>query len=39
MIFYSYFKHNAEAVVNFNECMNEKTKEWIIPVFEAYDFS
>ena len=39
MIFYSYFKQNAEAVVNFNERMKEKTKEWIIPLFEAEDFS
>ena len=39
MIFYSYFKQNDEAVVNFNEWMKEKTKEWIILLFEAYDFS
>jgi hypothetical protein len=39
MIFYSYFKQNAEAAVNFNEWMNEKTREWIIPLFEAEDFS
>jgi hypothetical protein len=39
MIFYSYFKQNAEAVVNFNDWMKKKTKEWIILLFEAYDFS
>jgi hypothetical protein len=39
MIFSSYFKQNAEAVVNFNEWIKEKTQEWIIPLFEAYDFS
>jgi hypothetical protein len=38
-IFYSYFKQNAEAIVNFNESMNEKAEEWIIPLFEAYVFS
>src|SRR4028118_268881 len=38
MSFYSYFKHNAEAIVNFNEWMKEKTDEWIIPLFEAYEF-
>jgi hypothetical protein len=36
---YRYFKQNAEAVVIFNEWMKEKTKEWIIPFFEAEDFS
>ena len=35
MSFYSYFKHNAEAIVNFNEWIKEKTKEWIIPLFEV----
>ena len=35
---YRYFKQNAEAVVNFNEWMKEKAKEWIIPFFEAKDF-
>ena len=39
MSFYRYFKQNAEGVVNFNEWMKEKTEEWIIPLFEAYDFS
>jgi hypothetical protein len=39
MSFYRYFKQNAEAVVIFNEWMKEKTKEWIIPFFEAQDFS
>jgi len=38
MSLYSYFKHNAEAIVNFNEWMKEKTDEWIIPLFEAYEF-
>ncbi len=38
MSFYSYFKHNTEAIVNFNEWMKEKTDEWIIPLFEAYEF-
>lgn len=35
MSFYRYFKQNAEAVVNFNEWRKEKTREWIIPLFEA----
>jgi hypothetical protein len=26
MISYSYFKQNAEVIVNFNQCMEEKTK-------------
>ena len=39
MIFSSYFKQNAEAVVKFNEWRKEKTREWMIPLFEAYDFS
>jgi hypothetical protein len=38
MSFYRYFKQNAEAVVNFNEWMKEKTKKSIIPLFEAYEF-
>ena len=25
MISYSYFKQNAEVIVNFNQCMKEKT--------------
>jgi hypothetical protein len=36
---YSYLKENSEAAVNFNEWMKETTREWIIPLFEAYDFS
>ena len=39
MIFYSYFKQNAEGAVNFNEWRKEKTREWMIPLFEAEDFS
>jgi hypothetical protein len=39
MSFYRYFKQNAEAVVIFNEWMKKKIKEWIIPYFEAEDFS
>jgi hypothetical protein len=39
MIFSSYFKQNAEAAVNFNEWRKEKTRQWIIPLFEAEDFS
>ena len=39
MIFCSYFKQNAEAAVNFNAWRKEKTRESIIPLFEAYDFS
>lgn len=39
MSFYSYFKENPEAAENFNEWMKETTREWIIPLFEAYDFS
>jgi hypothetical protein len=38
MSFYRYFKQNAEAVVNFNEWMKEKTEESIIPLLEAYEF-
>jgi hypothetical protein len=38
MSFYSYFRHNAEANVNFNEWMKEKTDEWIILLSEAYEF-
>jgi hypothetical protein len=38
MSFYRYFKQKAKAVVNFNEWMKEKTEEWIIPLFEAYEF-
>ncbi|MEG4589524.1 methyltransferase [Microcoleus sp. MOSTC5] len=36
---YSYFKQNSESAVNFNEWMKETTREWILPLFEAYDFS
>ncbi len=36
--FYRYFKQNAKAIVNFKEWMKEKTEEWIIPLFEAYEF-
>jgi hypothetical protein len=38
MSVYRYFKQKAKAVVNFNEWMKEKTEEWIIPLFEAYEF-
>jgi ubiquinone/menaquinone biosynthesis C-methylase UbiE/predicted transcriptional regulator len=37
--FYSYLKQDWEASVNFNECMKETTREWLLPVLEAYDFS
>ena len=37
--FYSYFKQDSEASVNFNEWMKETTREWLLPVLEAYDFS
>jgi ubiquinone/menaquinone biosynthesis C-methylase UbiE len=37
--FYSYFKQNSEATVNFNEWMKETTREWLLPLLEAYDFS
>lgn len=37
--FYSYLKQNSEAAVNFNEWMRETTREWLLPVLEAYDFS
>jgi len=37
--FFSYFKQNSEASVNFNEWMKETTREWLLPVLEAYDFS
>jgi precorrin-6B methylase 2/predicted transcriptional regulator len=37
--FYSYLKQNSEAAVNFNEWMKETTREWLLPVLEAYDFS
>lgn len=36
---YSYLKQNSEAAINFNEWMKETTREWILPLFEAYDFS
>ncbi|MEG4054909.1 MULTISPECIES: methyltransferase [unclassified Microcoleus] len=36
---YSYLKQNSEAAVNFNEWMKETTREWLLPVLEAYDFS
>lgn len=39
MSFYSYLKQNSEAAVNFNEWMKETTREWLLPVLEAYDFS
>jgi hypothetical protein len=39
MIFYSYFKQNAEELGNFNEWMEEKTRKWTIPLFLAEDFS
>ena len=37
--FFSYFKQDSEASVNFNEWMKETTREWLLPVLEAYDFS
>lgn len=37
--FYSYLKQDSEASVNFNEWMKETTREWLLPVLEAYDFS
>ncbi|NQE32469.1 methyltransferase [Microcoleus asticus] len=39
MSVYSYLKQNSETAVNFNEWMKETTREWILPLFEAYDFS
>ncbi|MEG4960903.1 MULTISPECIES: methyltransferase [unclassified Microcoleus] len=36
---YSYLNQNAEAGDNFNEWMKETTREWLLPVLEAYDFS
>ena len=39
MSVYSYFKHNFEAVRNFTEWMKETTREWILPLFEADDFT
>ena len=36
---YSYFKQDSEASVNFNEWMKETTREWLLPLLEAYDFS
>jgi O-methyltransferase domain/Dimerisation domain len=39
MSFYSYLTQNAEAAINFNEWMKETTREWLLPVLEAYDFS
>ncbi|MEG4421607.1 methyltransferase [Microcoleus sp. LAD1_D5] len=36
---YSYLKQNSDAAVNFNEWMKETTREWLLPVLEAYDFS
>ena len=37
--FYSYLKQDSEASVTFNEWMKETTREWLLPVLEAYDFS
>ena len=37
--FYSYLKQDSEASGNFNEWMKETTREWLLPVLEAYDFS
>src|SRR4028118_575057 len=37
--FYSYLKQDSEASLNFNEWMKETTREWLLPVLEAYDFS
>ena len=39
MSVYSYFKYNSEAARNFNEWMKETTRESILPLFEAEDFS
>ncbi|HLO47959.1 MAG TPA: methyltransferase [Kamptonema sp.] len=39
MSFYDYLKQNSEAAVNFNEWMKETTREWLLPMLEAYDFS
>ena len=39
MSVYSYFKHNSEAARNFTEWIKETTREWILPLFEADDFS
>ncbi len=36
---YSYLKQDSEASLNFNEWMKETTREWLLPVLEAYDFS
>jgi len=37
--FYSYLNQDLEASVNFNEWMKETTREWLLPLLEAYDFS
>lgn len=39
MSFYNYLQHNSESAVNFNEWMKETTREWLLPLLEAYDFS
>ena len=39
MSVYSYFKHNSEATRNFDEWMKETTRESILRLFEADDFS
>lgn len=37
--FYSYLKQHPETATHFNEWMKETTREWLLPVLEAYDFS
>jgi O-methyltransferase. len=39
MSMYSYLKLNSEVNENFNEFLKETTREWLLPVLEAYDFS
>ncbi|HEY9850995.1 MAG TPA: methyltransferase [Leptolyngbyaceae cyanobacterium] len=39
MSFYNYLQQNSESSFNFNEWMKETTREWLLPLLEAYDFS
>ncbi|MUG92985.1 methyltransferase [Scytonema sp. UIC 10036] len=36
---YGYLAQNPEVAKNFNEYMEETTREWLLPLLEAYDFS
>lgn len=36
---YEYFAQNAEANANFNQWMEETTRDWLLPALETYNFS